>query len=99
MNDPWDQLPRSYEPENARTGRWRAFQIAFILMNLRSLVHEPNGKDHPERQLVDLIWFPTGGGKTEAYLGLSACDIFYRRLRNPADCLAILCASPNTIRA
>ena len=59
---------------------WWSFQLAFILMNLRA-VAEP---DCPERDIVDVIWFPTGGGKTEAYLGLSAFSMFLRRLRNPA---------------
>ena len=56
--------------------QWFAFQLAFFLVTLRSLV-EPH---HDERNLMDLIWFPTGGGKTEAYLGIAAFCLFYRRL-------------------
>ncbi|WP_433871235.1 helicase-related protein [Saccharopolyspora sp. CA-218241] len=56
--------------------RWRPFQLGFLLIALTSSVNP----EHDDRDLVDLIWFPTGGGKTEAYLGLAAVEIFRRRL-------------------
>jgi len=58
---------------------WRPFQLAFILMNLRGIA-EP--ADH-DREVVDLLFFPTGGGKTEAYLGIAAFTLVLRRFRNP----------------
>ncbi|ABK78247.1 DNA helicase [Cenarchaeum symbiosum A] len=57
--------------------KWYPFQIAFILMSLSGLV----SKKHKDNSIADLIWFPTGGGKTEAYLGAAAFVMILRRLR------------------
>jgi hypothetical protein len=72
----WIRSGASGEVDDGHDQRWYPFQIAYILLNLRGLV-EP---EHPDRQIADLLWFPTGGGKTEAYLGLIAFSILYRRL-------------------
>ncbi|MBS4208055.1 helicase-related protein [Bacillus sp. FJAT-50079] len=61
-------------------GKWRAFQAAFLLMSLPSFCG-----DKEEREIADLIWFPTGGGKTEAYLGVAAFSMFFKRLKDKTD--------------
>ena len=61
--------------------RWRPFQLAFLLAVMESAIQD----DDDYRDIVDLIWFPTGGGKTEAYLGLIAFLIVWRRLTNPTS--------------
>ena len=68
-----------YENNEAKKASWRAFQLAFVLMNIES-IDNPDSKD---RDIVDLIWIPTGRGKTEAYLGLTGLTIFLRRLKDP----------------
>ncbi|MGO9463517.1 MAG: DISARM system helicase DrmA, partial [Isosphaeraceae bacterium] len=68
-----NQPPDSIQPA------WRPFQLAFLLMNLKGIADPA----HSDREVVDLLFFPTGGGKTEAYLGLAAFTLVLRRLRNP----------------
>lgn len=68
--------PRTEEFDASAEPEWRPFQLGFILTSLLSSL-DPR---HPERSTVDLIWFPTGGGKTEAYLGLAAIIMWWRRL-------------------
>src|SRR5205807_10441024 len=61
---------------------WRTFQLAFILLNIPALsdLHHADRSEDPAAS-ADLLWFPTGGGKTEAYLGLTAYTLAIRRLQ------------------
>ena len=61
---------------------WRPFQLAFLLLNLVGLTDPTHPeRSHPTKALADLLWFPTGGGKTEAYLGVAAFTMGIRRLQ------------------
>jgi hypothetical protein len=66
-------------PADQQAPKWRPFQLVFILLNLAGIVD----RTHNDRETVDLLFFPTGGGKTEAYLGLAAFTIAHRRITNP----------------
>jgi hypothetical protein len=62
---------------------WRLFQLVFVVSQMTSLL----AREKPTEELlevlnrVDVLWFPTGGGKTEAYFGVIAVALFYDRLR------------------
>jgi hypothetical protein len=75
-----DQTKPRGEP---RITSWRLFQIVFIVLGLASLAaREDNDPDlDTELDIADVLWFPTGGGKSEAFLGLVAVAMFYDRLR------------------
>ena len=66
----------------AKNRSWRLFQLAFVLLNLPSLsdLHH-HDRSHETDAVADLLWFATGGGKTEAYLGLTAYTLALRRLQ------------------
>jgi hypothetical protein len=64
----------------AKPLKWRPFQLGFQLLVLAGLAD----RHHSDREVMDLLWFPTGGGKTEAYLALTAFTFFIRRLQATA---------------
>lgn len=74
--------------------KWRPFQLAYILTCLESVVN-PESDD---RDIIDLIWFPTGGGKTEAYLGITAFTIFFERLANQSSSSSVSVIMRYTLR-
>ncbi|OVE75066.1 hypothetical protein BVX95_00405 [archaeon D22] len=69
-------LQHSWKPDMEEPLRWRPFQLGFILLSAESTCDS----SAPDRDILDLLWFPTGGGKTEAYLTLIAMLAFYRNL-------------------
>ena len=73
-----EAIEKQYFWQHGKHLNWRPFQLAFILLTIESVLKG----DSNERNVMDLLWFPTGGGKTEAYLFLIAALLFYRRLEN-----------------
>ena len=70
-------LQNSWGKDDDAKFTWRPFQIAFFLMNFEDTWDE----NSDNRNVLDLLWIPTGGGKTEAYLGIMAFTIALRRLK------------------
>lgn len=77
-----EQTPDLAAIDIPRNRSWRPFQIAFVLLNLPALVDPTHAeRSDPTQAYADLLWFPTGGGKTEAYLGVAAFTMAIRRLQ------------------
>ena len=72
--------------EAVATRYWRPFQLFFIVMNLEGVV----APESEAREITDVIWLPTGGGKTEAYLGLASFSIWHQRISKRAAGTVVL---------
>lgn len=74
------ETPDYFSDQVINTFQWRPFQLAFQLLVLESLIPDPiTGVVSSSHNDVDLLWFPTGGGKTEAYLAVAAWEMIHRR--------------------
>lgn len=77
----------AFDAVDVRKNRsWRPFQLAFLLLSIPSLA-DPKHADRTSQAeaFADLLWFPTGGGKTEAYLGVAAFAMGVRRLQGVVE--------------
>lgn len=82
-----------YKPE--RPIIYYPFQLSFLLLNIESITNN----EAPDRnEIVDLLWFPTGGGKTEAYLAVTALTIIWRRMQNPNNFAGVSVIMRYTLR-
>lgn len=70
-------------PENKQKAKWRLFQIVFLVSQIPGIaaLRDSQTQDESEREVVDIVYFPTGGGKTEAYLAALIFHCFFDRLR------------------
>lgn len=77
-NEAMKQQSAKKRKQTVQNVSWYPFQLCYVIMCIPDIV-DPKSRWH---DTVDLLWFPTGGGKTEAYLGVAAFTIFFRRLTN-----------------
>ena len=82
VRDAFQFTAPEYFGDKFKDYNWRPFQLAFQLLVIESLIYDEAGDYSDSRDVVDLLWFPTGGGKTEAYLAVAAWEMFYRRLED-----------------
>lgn len=92
MNETFDFLSRKKNYDS-----WRTFQIVFIVSHLLDIIGQhwvDDFKDNNNIEKITVLWFPTGGGKTEAYLGLVVFNLFFDRLRGKLDGMTVLFRFP-----
>lgn len=80
-----EQAVVEVEEAGDKAASWRPFQLAFILLQLPALADPAHESRSGYAANVELLFFPTGGGKTEAYLGLAAFVFAIRRLQGTVD--------------
>ena len=82
-----------YVSSNPRIRTWYPYQLAFIVSNLPDLLLR-EGDSHLKEPVPQVLWYPTGGGKTEAYMGLALAHAFWDRLRGKSFGITAWCKFP-----
>lgn len=78
-----ETMARAVKIQGKSFDGWRLFQLAFILTQIKSIQERlVKVDDNPSFDVADVLWFATGGGKTEAYLGVITIALFYQRITN-----------------
>lgn len=80
-----ERITQDVDEDGAKAHSWRPFQLAFVLMQLRDLTDPTTQRRSGSTPEAQLLFFPTGGGKTEAYLGLAAYTFAIRRRQGVLD--------------
>ncbi|MFD6445068.1 DISARM system helicase DrmA [Promicromonospora sp. NPDC060204] len=73
------------EMRGDKAASWYPFQLAFILMQMPAVIDPTHVRRSSDFPRAELLFFPTGGGKTEAYLGLAAFTFAIRRLQGKVE--------------
>lgn len=85
-NETFRRAGEDPRPEKRNKVSWRLFQIVFLVSQMPGMVAlaDQKSQDVSELEQVDIVYFPTGGGKTEAYLAAMVFHCFFDRLRGKA---------------
>jgi hypothetical protein len=80
-------MNQSFERTSKKYNTWRLFQIVFIVSLIPDIAAcdskllTVNEKKNTNLEKVSLLYFPTGGGKTEAFFGVLVFNLFFDRYR------------------
>lgn len=90
MNEVNHRVHWKMAPDNKGFDSWRLFQLVFIVSNISSIVtRDPADRfrqyETQYDEMAEVLWFPTGGGKTEGYLGLVLFNLFFDRMRGKSN--------------
>lgn len=90
-------MNKTFKNTSSKYSSWRLFQIVFIVSLIPDLIVNQYGEDDIDNSYidkVDLLYFPTGGGKTEAFIGCIVFTLFFDRIRGKKSGVSSLVKYP-----